>query len=336
MSNDKSKPRATLKSLRNSYREEIIDYLKVHGATKSNTPDLYMAIDKKSYRGLEDAFIYLEEVEGILVQEKRGRAKVWRLKDKSLLMENLSQKDLNNFTYALELNKDEFDASTIETIEKIFKSNQAFMFGYLAPYEELDNPKINEFYDTLLESIKEHFYLVLKFKHDKIERYNNVKPIQIVFIDNNWYIAFEYQNDKTKQFVFRRLAFIEHIKLLHESKYSQKNRFQKKDTKLYLDFLKKVQNAMTLYGVEKKTAIIKATHSIAKYFEKDMKKFLPSQLFKSKEEDGSIIFTLEYTQELEILPFIQKWLPDLVIVEPQELKEAYRQKLEQTIKNHLG
>jgi predicted DNA-binding transcriptional regulator YafY len=50
---------------------------------------------------------------------------------------------------------------------------------------------------------------------------------------------------------------------------------------------------------------------------------LLSQKFKEKLDDGSIIFTLDYTQPLEILPFIQKWLPHLVILEPQELKEEY-------------
>jgi predicted DNA-binding transcriptional regulator YafY len=37
---------------------------------------------------------------------------------------------------------------------------------------------------------------------------------------------------------------------------------------------------------------------------------------------------------IEILPFIQKWMPDLVIVEPQELKDAYVKKLNQALQNH--
>jgi len=65
-----------------------------------------------------------------------------------------------------------------------------------------------------------------------------------------------------------------------------------------------------------------------------MKKFLPSQTFKKRLDDGSIIFTINYTQELEILPLIQKWLPDLIILKPQELKDAYIKKLNDTILNH--
>ena len=55
---------------------------------------------------------------------------------------------------------------------------------------------------------------------------------------------------------------------------------------------------------------------IEKHFEKE-----------KRDKDGSVLFTLEYTQALEILPFVQKWLPDLVIVEPEELREAYIHKL---------
>jgi len=91
---------------------------------------------------------------------------------------------------------------------------------------------------------------------------------------------------------------------------------------------------MTHWGKETKVATIQAKPNIAKYFGKDMKKFLSSQRFKDRLDDGSIIFTLNYTEELEILPFIQKWLPDLIILEPRELKEAYIKKLQIAIENH--
>jgi predicted DNA-binding transcriptional regulator YafY len=90
---------------------------------------------------------------------------------------------------------------------------------------------------------------------------------------------------------------------------------------------------MTRFDKEQQIATIKATSQVAKYFEKDMKKFLPSQEFREKLDDGSVIFTVSYTQSLEILPFVQKWLPDLIILEPRELKEQYRKKIQQIFKN---
>ena len=64
-----------------------------------------------------------------------------------------------------------------------------------------------------------------------------------------------------------------------------------------------------------------------------MKKVLSSQKFIQENQDGSVLFSLEYTQPIEILPLIQKWLPDLIILEPKELKQEYIAKLEQTLQN---
>jgi len=61
--------------------------------------------------------------------------------------------------------------------------------------------------------------------------------------------------------------------------------------------------------------------------------FLSSQKFIEKQDDDSIIFTVDYTQNLEILPFIQSWMPNITIVEPQELKEAYLKKLQEAVNN---
>ena len=64
-----------------------------------------------------------------------------------------------------------------------------------------------------------------------------------------------------------------------------------------------------------------------------MKKFLSSQKFQEELEDGSVLFRVEYTQSLEILPLIQKWMPNLIIVEPQELKEEYKQILMESLES---
>lgn len=36
---------------------------------------------------------------------------------------------------------------------------------------------------------------------------------------------------------------------------------------------------------------------------------------------------------MEISPFLQKWLPDIVIIEPQELRNYYIEKLKTAINN---
>jgi predicted DNA-binding transcriptional regulator YafY/adenylate kinase family enzyme len=187
-------------------------------------------------------------------------------------------------------------------------------------FEELNNKDI---FKELKQAIKKRKYKTIVINKKKLE---DIKPIKLIFVDNNWYLAYEYKNTLK----LSRIAFIEKVK------HSYKNSFQESSIKRYLEFLKdetKFQNSMTIYAKEKNIATIKALPRVAKYFEENMKKFLPSQKFLRKEKDGSILFTLEYTQPLEILPFIQKWLPDLVILEPKSLQEEYKRKLQQAIFN---
>jgi len=165
-----------------------------------------------------------------------------------------------------------------------------------------------------------------KEKRKIIYEYNQKEEIEVnclklVFVDNNWYLAVETNN----AFKFLRLSFIKQVKPNYLGK-------RYKNTKKYDEFLKTFQNSLTLYGNQKKTAKILATKKIAKYFKKDMKKFLPSQRFIKENEDESVEFEITYTQPLEILPFIKRWLPNLSIISPEELREELKKDLENALK----
>ena len=192
------------------------------------------------------------------------------------------------------------------------------------PFEDINNFESKDIFKRLKTGVELHEYRKIKFMHDEKE-YDNLKCLKLIFMDNNWYVAFVDHDEKLR---FGRVSFIESVN------YATKTGFQPSSVEKQMKFLESVQNSMTLFSEPKKIAKIKATKNIARYFDDGMKIFLSSQKFLQRDEDGSVIFTLEYTQELEILPFIQKWLPDLIILEPQELKDAYLKKLSLTINNH--
>ena len=185
------------------------------------------------------------------------------------------------------------------------------------PFEDVNTFESKEMFKRLKTAVELHEYRKIKFMFDENE-YDNLKCLKLIFMDNNWYIAFVDNDEKLR---FGRLSFIESVN------YASRTSFQPSTVEKQMKFLESVQNSMTLFSEPKKIAKIKATKNIARYFEDGMKIFLSSQKFLERQEDGSVIFTLEYTQELEILPFIQKWLPDLIILEPQELKDSYLKKL---------
>ena len=280
--------------------------------------------DKKTLeRYLNDIEMNYDHIVGI----KKGRKKFWKL----VTVSDIFQEFIKNSSdiSQLFLMAQDFDPEILKELEKgtlsnIAKSDESVFLFKNSIMEELKSSKAKQIFKNLKVAIKNYEYRDIVYVYDEKVVYRNVKCLKLVFMNNNWYLAWI---DEKMGLKFSRLSFIDEVN------YSIKIGFQKKEVSPYLEFLKTLQNSMTLYETEPQIATIRATANIAKYFEKDMKRFLPSQCFQSKEQDGSVIFTLEYTQPLEILPFIQRWLPDLIIVEPLALKKAYRKKLEMALKN---
>jgi len=283
---------------------------------------------KCSYRTLER---YLNDIASLyshIITIKKSRKKVWKLVNVSDIFKEFlkNREDI----FRLFLMAQEFDNSILKelengTLSKLAQNDKSIFLFKNSIMETIKTDKEKSIFRNLKLAIANYEYRNITYTYNDTTTEEDVKCLKLVFMDNNWYLALV---DKEGILKFKRLSFIDNVE------YSKKNNFSKKEILPYLDFLKKAQNSMSLYGVEPKKAVIKATPEISKYFKKDMKRFLSSQKFERECEDGGVIFTLEYTQELEILPFIQKWLPDLIILEPEELKEAYLEKLKKAIKNH--
>jgi predicted DNA-binding transcriptional regulator YafY len=62
-----------------------------------------------------------------------------------------------------------------------------------------------------------------------------------------------------------------------------------------------------------------------------MKRFFPTQRFLEKTEENGVRFSVDYTQPMEILPFIRRWMPDLIIEAPQELVDVHKESLRKAI-----
>ena len=150
-----------------------------------------------------------------------------------------------------------------------------------------------------------------------MENLTDAKCLKIVFTDSNWYLAIE---DADGNFRLLRVAFIASL-----SKSSKK--YEGKILKEYKTYFNKIQNAMSLPSETTRIALLKASPKVAIYFKEGMKLFFPTQKFKKKLDDGSIIFSIDFTQDMEILPFIKRWLPDIEILEPKDLRETFKEQL---------
>jgi len=266
---------------------------------------------------------YLQELSrsyNHIIEIENSKQSTWRLIGISDILEEFlkNSNDIREF-YLMAKDYDPQIFTQLEqtTLKKLLNNEESLFLFKNSIIEELKDERFKELFEQLKYVIKKKIVIDVSCTYDDKIYKEGLKPIKLVFMNNNWYLATIYK-DKVK---FVRVAFIDKLSFTSQ-------RFKNEDIKKHLSKLTNIQNAMTLLDEKMQTATIKALPNIAKYFQPGMKKYFPTQKYIKQESDGSVIFTVDYTQELEILPFIQRWLPDLIIKEPKELIEVYRQKLQ--------
>ena len=212
---------------------------------------------------------------------------------------------------------------TKERLENIAKSEKDIFLFQNLPFDELKSEKRKEIFNKLKSATKNSEYRNISYHYNEEVFIKDAQCLKLLFMDSNWYVA---TASKERGFLLLRMAFITKVE------YATKESYQPTQLNKYSEYLKSIQNPMTLFGVEIEKAHLLASPRVAKYFKKDMKKFLSSQTFIKENSDGSVEFTLDYTQPLEILPFIKKWLPDVEILSPQSLQDEMIGDLEKYLK----
>ncbi|MCF6201102.1 MAG: WYL domain-containing protein [Hydrogenimonas sp.] len=272
---------------------------------------------KQIGRDLETLSNMLEGIKAI----KKGRRKVYRLIKP---IDIFSEMFRNNFKLGMlfEMARDGMQEIIEEWNEIAHKEHKPYMF-FNIPFEDIDTIENNQNFISLKNAIERREYRHIDLKGYNPKSFKDVKPVKLLFSEGNWYVAYVDGKDLR----ISRIAFIDKVS------YSCKSQaYQPSSVKQYLNWLKNgYQNPFSRYGIPSKTATLYAKPNIAHYFDEDMKKFFPSQQFIEKEANGGVRFSIRYTQEMEILPFVQRWMPDLLIESPSELKEAYRLKLKEAI-----
>jgi predicted DNA-binding transcriptional regulator YafY len=208
---------------------------------------------------------------------------------------------------------DDLAKETHSRLEKISKKEKDLFLFQGLPFNELNNRRSRDIFNMLKLAIRNGEYRDIHYHYNTPTVIKDAQCLKLLFIDSNWYVAIASQE---RGFLLLRMAFINYVE------YSKKECYQPKQVLKYKDYLKNIQNPMTLYGVEKRVGHFLALPKVAKYFKKGMKNYLTTQTFIEERADGSVEFTLEYTQPLEVLPFIKRWLPHIHVLSPSELQEV--------------
>ena len=312
--------------MKETHFQRLLYILEQFHERPDNTLDSYDEDLKKEF-GLSQKQVgrLLEEIEREIdnvVLIKISRKKAYKLiKPIDIFVETFE--NANDISWLFNMAHDADPEIFKELEEYTNRTKHVFQFKN-TPFEDIKSLEEKEVFKRLKSAVEHREYRKIKFK-GREEPQDNLKCLKLMFMDGNWYIV--YIEDE--QLRFGRISFIEKVEYASNIGF-----FQPSSVKKQMDFLQTVQNSMTRYDKPKKVAKLQAKPFIAKYFDEDMKKFMSTQKFEKKLDDGSVIFTVEYTQPIEILPFIQGWLPNLLILEPEGLKEQYLKRLTQTINNY--
>ncbi len=153
------------------------------------------------------------------------------------------------------------------------------------------------------------------YKPDEIKTYKNVKPYKIIIFDGFWYLLVQYKTYTQKYY----LKEIRNLKILDKTFELDEhilNRLEKAHN-IYFEPMNEPFDVTLLLDSD---AIV--------YFER---KPIKGQYLK-KNSDGTAELTVSITSKEEIFAVLKKWLPQVRIIEPEELQEEF----EEMIKGYLN
>jgi len=183
-------------------------------------------------------------------------------------------------------------------------------------YTKLNIEDISDRFEDIqiLETaIKEKKEVTCSYNDEKHDVYKTtIQPLKIVNFEGFWYLV-ALRDDVLKKYYLKNIS---NPKLTNTT-------FEKESE---LDML--LENSISVWfqkGIEPFEVKLFAKKSCAKYFKR---RPLPTQKIDSLNNDGSMEFSIQITHEMEILPIIKYWIPNLFVFEPKWIKEMLEEDLE--------
>lgn len=211
----------------------------------------------------------------------------------------------------------------LEIIEKMSENIGGQFFSKTKKLlQKIKNDDFNPFYTKLnLEDISDKLTKVqiletaIKSKnsiicHYKVDKPIEVKinPLKIVNYEGFWYlVAIDTKNDILKKYYLKNISL---VKITDDT-------FEVTEE---LDEL--LENSVSIWfqeDIEPFDVTLYIDSKIAKYFQR--KPISKTQSIEKIDNDGSLELKVTITHEMEILPIVKYWLPNIKIIEPQWVSE---------------
>ncbi len=274
--------------------------------------------ERSNLRHFKTIQAFFQNELGIEVFERSSRG-CYQIVNKSTLEQALNLGDRKELLSYMQILKEilphyyeTLDDEMKKSISRAEKdANLTYVF-HNNPMEDFQNSDILKLIEKSIEQKRR-----VNFLYSTIS-YKDVKPLNIIFMEGNLYLACLTDDNINNGFKFLRVNEIENYII-------EMNEFNEVDKVLEArQFIKEFQTPFTKFQSNYVQVIMIASAEIAKFFMK--KKHLPSQEEKIL-ADGSLQLTFHVTSYMEIAILVKKWLPSLKLVEPQEWGDKLKEEL---------
>jgi predicted DNA-binding transcriptional regulator YafY len=157
---------------------------------------------------------------------------------------------------------------------------------------------------------------IVAFTYTRYDADYTVEPYRLVHAGGFWYLVAGHEG-KLKKFL---LDFIEGVEVTDQY-------FAAPPAKLAA----RLTFARTIWFDEGEPVrvTVEFDGEVAHFFRR--KQFFPAQEIKEEKEDGSIIVSLEASNEMDFFQQVARWMPYFRVVEPPEYREFIRDQARQTL-----
>ncbi len=171
-------------------------------------------------------------------------------------------------------------------------------------------------------AIKSKNTIICNYKIDETTKIK-INPLKIVNYEGFWYlVAVGAKNDILKKYYLKNISF---VKITNET-------FEVTEE---LDDL--LENSVSIWfqeDIEPFDVTLYIDSKIAKYFQR--KPISKAQIIEKKDDDGSLKIKVTITHEMEILPIVKYWIPNIKIIEPQWVNDILDEQINLYYKKGFG
>lgn len=305
---------------------KLLNYIINHETICTNQVSSILKNDKSERSNLRhfktlQAFFQNELGIGIFERTSRG---CYQIVNKSTLEQALNLGDRKELLSYMQILKeilphyyDTLDDEMKKSISRAEKDASLTYVFHNNPMEDFQNSDTLKLIEKSIEQKRR-----VDFLYNTLS-YEDAKPLNIIFMEGNLYLACLTDDNINNGFKFLRVNGIENYLI-------NMNEFNEVDKVLEArQFIAEFQTPFTKFQADYIQVIMIASPEIAKFF--IQKKHLPSQEERLL-DDGNLELTFYVTSYMEISILVKKWLPSLKLVEPKEwavkLKEELNSYLE--------